>query len=58
VTTFKATRAISVAGKPVAAGESFEADEQAVRVALAKGWIERVEEQPKRKAAGGRRTKR
>jgi hypothetical protein len=45
--TFKAKQRINLAGQKVEPGETFEAEESAVRLALARGWIARVEDEPK-----------
>jgi hypothetical protein len=47
--TYQAKRPISLAGQTVKAGATFEADEQAVRVALARGWVEPAGAEPKAK---------
>jgi hypothetical protein len=49
--TYKAKQRLSIGGRKVEPGTIFEATEDAVQVALARGWIEPAEEEPKRKTA-------
>jgi hypothetical protein len=42
--SYKATRDLVVAGKAHAEGDTFEADPDAVSVALARGWVQEAKE--------------
>jgi hypothetical protein len=56
VPAYKAKQRLTLAGRKVEPGEQFDADEQAVALALARGWIEEQEQAaaPERKARGKR----
>jgi hypothetical protein len=55
--SYKAKQRLSIAGQKVEPGETFEADESAVALALARGWIEEAKSEPKPRARAKRSSK-
>ena len=44
---YKARRDVVIAGSTYPEGKTFEADPEAVRVALGRGWVEQAKAKPK-----------
>lgn len=50
--SYKAQRDLVVSGKPQAEGQTFTAEPETVRVALARGWVEQAKASAKASSKG------